>query len=123
RRRTSSANTNAPRRAISAPSPQASRVSWGLLTRAATTAELRKIPEPMIPPITIIVAENTPSRRAYPGEFSGSLRVKWRLRGGFWAATFLRGPGSRGCSPRTRPIADDAFRPAVALRAPVDLQL
>src|SRR5690606_36485168 len=77
----------------------------------------------MIPPITIIVAENTPSRRAYPGEFSGSLRVKWRLRGGFWAATFLRGPGSRGCSPRTRPIADDAFRSAVALRAPVDLQL
>jgi hypothetical protein len=44
--------------------PQATFVSAGVGTIRATSAGLRKIPEPMIPPITIIVAEKRPSRRA-----------------------------------------------------------
>ena len=34
-------------------------------TRAATVDGVRKMPPPMMPPITAIVAENKPSRRAY----------------------------------------------------------
>ena len=46
------------------PSTQTARVSPTLRTRSATSAGLRKIPDPMIPPTTIIVAENGPILRA-----------------------------------------------------------
>src|SRR5690348_6618437 len=40
------------------------RISAGVCTCRATTYGLMKMPAPMIPPITIIVASNKPSRRA-----------------------------------------------------------
>jgi hypothetical protein len=53
-----------PSSAITAPSTQTRRVPLRLPIREATTDGLRKIPEPMIPPMTIMVAENSPRVRA-----------------------------------------------------------
>src|ERR1041385_4792045 len=46
------------------PAIQAPRIRAGVCTCRATTYGLMKIPDPMIPPMTIIVASNAPSRRA-----------------------------------------------------------
>src|SRR5438270_3773800 len=66
----SSAYTNAPISAISPPISQAPRIRNGVCTCRATTDGLTKIPAPMIPPITIMVASKGPSRRARDGSFS-----------------------------------------------------
>jgi hypothetical protein len=55
---------NAPRSAITAPSDQVAIVSQADPVRRATIEGLRKMPEPMMPPTTSIVAENRPSVRA-----------------------------------------------------------
>ncbi len=54
----------APRIATAPPTSHADIVSPAVPARCATTAGLRKIPEPMMPPTTIIVPSNTPMRRA-----------------------------------------------------------
>ncbi len=51
--------------ATTPPAAQAPRASPGVPTRAATAAGVRKMPAPMMPPTTAIVAEKSPSRRAY----------------------------------------------------------
>ena len=57
-------STNAPMMAMTPPRTQTVNVSWTLRTRSATSAGFRKIPDPMMPPTTIIVAEKNPSRGA-----------------------------------------------------------
>src|SRR6266849_1536281 len=57
---------NAPASAMNPPSSHAPRISAGVCTCRATTYGLMKIPAPTIPPMTIIVASNRPSRRAKP---------------------------------------------------------
>src|SRR5260370_34435000 len=46
------------------PAAHAPTISAGECTCIATTCGLMKMPDPMIPPITIIVASNGPRRRA-----------------------------------------------------------
>ena len=55
---------NAPSTATTAPASHTPRINGTLFTRAATTAGLRKMPAPMMPPTTIIVPEKGPTRRA-----------------------------------------------------------
>ena len=55
---------NAPASAINPPKAQAPRIRIVEGTCCATTYGLMKIPEPMMPPMTIIVVSNKPSRRA-----------------------------------------------------------
>src|SRR6266566_4024352 len=62
---------NAPANATSPPSSQQPRISGVVCTRRATTYGFMKIPEPMMPPMTIMAASNRPSRRASP--VGGSL--------------------------------------------------
>src|SRR5206468_5170455 len=64
RRWPSSPKQNAPISATTPPTIHAVRTSVGDPPRCATVADVRKIPPPMIPPITAIVPENRPSRRA-----------------------------------------------------------
>src|ERR1700736_5937594 len=54
----------APASAIKPPNVHAARINVVDGTCCATTYGLMKIPEPMIPPMTIIVVSNKPSRRA-----------------------------------------------------------
>src|SRR5437588_8325485 len=56
--------------AINPPINQAPRTRNGVCTCRATTDGLTKMPAPMIPPITIMVASKGPSRRARDGSFS-----------------------------------------------------
>src|SRR2546422_3156393 len=58
---------NAPASAISPPRTQTPRISVGVCTCRATTEGLMKMPAPMIPPITTIVAWNSPNCRASLG--------------------------------------------------------
>src|SRR5205823_11099475 len=60
----SSAYANAPRSAITPPAAHAPMMNSGVWTWRATTYGLMKMPDPMIPPITIIVASKAPRRRA-----------------------------------------------------------
>jgi hypothetical protein len=53
--------------ATSPPSTQTPRIKNGVVTWRATTDGFMKIPEPMMPPITIMVASKRPRRRASPG--------------------------------------------------------
>jgi hypothetical protein len=46
------------------PMTQASRVNSVVTTRWATSAGFRKMPAPMIPPMTIMTPEKRPMRRA-----------------------------------------------------------
>src|SRR5690242_14637092 len=62
----SSAYTSAPIKAMTPPSTHASKVSFTDPTRCATIAGLRKMPDPIMPPTTIIVPENTPNVGVYP---------------------------------------------------------
>src|SRR5947207_1083847 len=55
---------NAPASAIKPPNAQAPRIRKSEWTCCATTYGLMKMPEPMIPPMTIIVASKRPRRRA-----------------------------------------------------------
>src|SRR4051812_9842119 len=66
RRCASSAYTNAPASAITPPAIQTPSMRDGAERCCATTAGLRKMPAPMMPPITIIVASKTPSRLESP---------------------------------------------------------
>src|SRR5437763_6011904 len=52
------------------PIAHAANARSGVWTNRATTDGLTKIPAPMMPPITIIVASNTPRRRAREGSLS-----------------------------------------------------
>src|SRR5215468_5238057 len=60
----SSANTNAPHSAITPPSTHTARLRNGVSTFCATRYGLMKIPDPMMPLTTIIVASSGPSLRA-----------------------------------------------------------
>src|SRR5690348_7471263 len=55
---------NAPISARMPPATQAPRIIAGVWTSFATTYGLMKMPDPMIPPITTIVASNRPTRAA-----------------------------------------------------------
>jgi hypothetical protein len=55
---------NAPSTATTAPASHTARMSGTDCTRCATTAGLRKMPAPMMPPTTIMVPEKSPTRRA-----------------------------------------------------------
>jgi hypothetical protein len=50
--------------AIPPPTAQTVRVSSAVRTRSATRAGFRKIPDPIMPPTTIIVPEKRPMLRA-----------------------------------------------------------
>src|SRR5262249_7179578 len=63
RRVASSAQINAPHIASNPPNTHTLRINNGVCTRCATSEGLAKIPAPTMPPITIIVASNNPSRR------------------------------------------------------------
>src|SRR5512132_3226749 len=54
--------------AMTPPRTHAPSVRPGVWTRWATTCGFRKIPDPMIPPITIMTPEKSPTRRAYATE-------------------------------------------------------
>src|ERR1051325_9768814 len=66
RRCASSAYTNAPASAIIPPTIHTPIIRDGAVRCCATTAGLRNIPAPTIPPITIIVASKTPRRLESP---------------------------------------------------------
>src|SRR5690242_5695247 len=69
---------NAPSRARPPPISQTPRIRKGVCTRSATTYGLIKMPEPTMPPITIMVASNTPSRRrGLTGSKRSSHRNSW----------------------------------------------
>jgi hypothetical protein len=55
----------------------AARMRNGVCTWRATTAGFMKIPEPMMPPMTIIVASKRPRRRASAGVESAAERDMW----------------------------------------------
>ena len=63
----SSAYANAPSSAMTPPAAHAPTISAGVCTDCATTYGLMKMPEPMMPPMTIMVASNAPRRRASVG--------------------------------------------------------
>jgi hypothetical protein len=54
---------NAPMSATAPPSAQMNRINGNELSRAATNAGLMKMPDPMMPPTTTIVASKGPSAR------------------------------------------------------------
>src|SRR5437667_1569573 len=59
------------------PATQARRMSAGVWTWRATTYGLMKMPEPMMPPMTSIVASNAPRRRA-SGALGSAIRAYGR---------------------------------------------
>src|SRR6266542_4884334 len=63
----SSAQMNAAASAINPPRAQTKSIRKGVVTWRATTDGFMKIPDPIMPPITIIVASKRPRRRANPG--------------------------------------------------------
>lgn len=65
RRRPSSPKQNAPTSATAPPSNQTPSASAPEPARAATCAGVTKMPDPMMPPTTAIVAEKGPSARRY----------------------------------------------------------
>src|SRR2546425_8796143 len=65
RRAPSSPKHSAPTSATTPPTTQATMMSGADPTRSATVAGVRKMPPPMMPPITAIVPEKRPRRRAY----------------------------------------------------------
>ena len=60
------------------PSSQTPTISRGVPTCRATSAGLTKMPEPMIPPMTSMVASNRPSRRARPWASTWRRALKQR---------------------------------------------
>src|SRR6185295_8142587 len=70
----SSAKTKAPKSAMTPPAPHTARMRNGVPTFCATTYGLMKMPEPMMPETTIIVASNSVRRRTNPG-LAGSLML------------------------------------------------
>ena len=68
--------------AIAPPISQTPTIRVGVETCRATSAGLTKMPEPMIPPMTSMVASNRPSRRTSFGSRSRpSIRRFDRLNG------------------------------------------
>src|SRR5438105_1405385 len=62
--------------AMAPPTSHAPRISIGVCTWRETTDGLTKMPAPMIPPITIIVASKRPSRRASDGSLAGEFNSR-----------------------------------------------
>src|SRR6267142_1433740 len=63
----------APSSAAAPPTSQAASISSRVLVQDATIAGVTKIPEPTIPPITTMVASNSPMRRARPSPITFPL--------------------------------------------------
>src|SRR5713226_8690193 len=98
----------APASAMSPPSSHAPRISAGVCTCRATTYGLMKIPAPTIPPMTIIVASNSPNRRARPvAAASGDERtcfsvgdIALRDKGSDGGVLYHRSRKQPRCNPR-----------------------